>query len=186
MADDCVFKSKEEFAEALSHLSRADNARLRQASLYLAQVGGLEADDLFQEAITRALEGKRRWPGHIDVVTFLAMVMRSLVSAESKKAARRPERDPDDEGDPDIYADENPEGLGRRSDEILISDEQRQALIGLFEGDDEAQLIIEGLLGGMEGEELRKFVGLNPTEYASKRRKIRRTLNQAKARKGSK
>lgn len=181
------FKSKEEFAEAISNLTRAESARLRQASVYLAQIAALEAEDVLQEALTRALEGKRRWPDHVDIVTFLAMTMRSIVSGESRKASLRPERDPDDEGNPDIYADEGPEGLGRRADEILISDEQRRALIAMFDEDDEAQLIIEGMLGGMEGEELRNFVGLNPTQYASKRRKIRRVINHGyRARKGSK
>jgi DNA-directed RNA polymerase specialized sigma24 family protein len=177
MATARIFKTKDEFAQALLRLTPAEKARLRHASVHVAQVADVDAEDLLQEAITRALAGKRRWPDHVDIVTFLAMVMKSLASAGQRSAARRPERDPDDEGDPDIYEDKNPEGLGQRADEILISEERRRAILAMFDGDDEAQLIVEGMLGGMEGEELRKFVDLNPTQYASKRRKIRRTLN---------
>jgi DNA-directed RNA polymerase specialized sigma24 family protein len=179
MATARVFKTKEEFAHAISLLSRAEKARLRQASIYIAQVASLDAEDLLQEALVRGFQGTRRWPDHVDIVSFVAMVMKSLVSAERKKTTVRPERDPDDEGDPDVFADENPEGLGQRADDILIAEEERQALTALFEGDDEAQLIVEGLLGGVDGEQLREMVGLDETEYASKRRKIRRTLNKA-------
>jgi DNA-directed RNA polymerase specialized sigma24 family protein len=181
MATARVFKSKEDFADEVSRLqrSRQQSARLRQAAIFLAKVGGLEADDLLQEAITRGIEGRRRWPDHIDIVTFLAMVMKSIVNGERRKAGLRPERDPDDEGDPDIHADTSPEGLGRRADDILVSEEERRALIGMFEGDDEAKMILEGRLGGMEGDELRQFVGLDETQYKSKLRKIRRAINKA-------
>jgi DNA-directed RNA polymerase specialized sigma24 family protein len=180
MATARVFKSKEEFASVVSRLEteKAQSARLRQAASFLAMMAGLEADDLLQEAITRGIEGRRRWPDHLDIVTFLVMVMKSVVDGERKKAARRPERQPDDEGDPDIHPDTSPEGLGRRADEILISEEERKALIGMFEGDAEAQLILEGRLGGMKGEELQQSVGLNPTQYKSKLRKIKRALNK--------
>ena len=49
--------------------------------------------------------------------------------------------------------------------------------LGLFEDDEKAKLMFEGMMEEMEGEELRAFLELTSTEFNSKRRLVRRRLN---------
>jgi hypothetical protein len=61
------------------------------------------------------------------------------------------------------------------ADEDSIVD-QKQRIIALFGDDTEAQVIVEGLLEGTRGEDLRALTDLDPTAYESKRRLIRRRI----------
>jgi DNA-directed RNA polymerase specialized sigma24 family protein len=172
-------KSPEELANAVRDLSSSDKARLRQLALGMSYLGPLEPEDLLQEAVARGIAGTRTWPQDISLIKFLAMTMRSILDIEIKKARRRPQALEGDEDATEDLEDLNPQGPGRRSDDILINNQERAHLLALFKNDDVAQLMVEGMLDNMEGEELRDFVGLTPTEFASKRRKIRRTMNAA-------
>ena len=51
-------------------------------------------------------------------------------------------------------------------------------LVSLFEDDEIAQVILEGMMEGIEGEELRKLTELDKTAYQSKRRLIRRRIEK--------
>jgi len=48
-------------------------------------IGGIELDDLIQDAIDDALIGKRRWPPEVNLVTFLCNVIRSNASHMCEK-----------------------------------------------------------------------------------------------------
>jgi DNA-directed RNA polymerase specialized sigma24 family protein len=170
-------RSSVEFSEAIENLDRAEEARLRQLASGLAYFGNIDAGDLLQEAITRGISGARKWPKDVSLIQFLAMTMRSIVDGELKKARRRPQP-LENEVDGGDQEDTNSQGFGQRSDDILINREERARLLAVFEGDDVAQLVVEGMLDGMEGGELRNLVGLDPKEYASKRRAIRRAINR--------
>jgi hypothetical protein len=54
----------------------------------------------------------------------------------------------------------------------------RQALLGLFQNDRHAGDLVDGILAGYEGEELRALTDLDQKGYASKRRFIRRTIDK--------
>ena len=54
----------------------------------------------------------------------------------------------------------------------------KAAMLALFEDDPTAQVILEGMMEGMEGEELRELTELNATAYQSKRRLIRRRIEK--------
>ena len=54
-----------------------------------------------------------------------------------------------------------------------------QAIIGLFEDDPVAQVMVEGIMENMEGEELRELAGLTKLAFASKWRPICRRIEQA-------
>ena len=51
-------------------------------------------------------------------------------------------------------------------------------LLSLFEDDEIGQVILEGMMEGVEGEELRKVTDLDNTAYQSKRRLIRRRIDK--------
>ena len=54
----------------------------------------------------------------------------------------------------------------------------RQALLGLFSNDRQARDLVDGILAGYEGEELRALTDLDQKGYASKRRFMRRTIDK--------
>ena len=175
--------SPAEFKEAISGLHDAGWLRLRKVAHALACHRRLEAEDLLQVAFTRALEGSRQCPRNVDVVRFLAEAMRSIASDALKARGRaaeghvsRTESEAQEilEGLPDTGP--NAEECFSAAQEIA---QRRCAVLELFADDATAQLMVEGIMLGMEGEELRELVGLTPTEFASKRRLVRRRIDAA-------
>jgi len=72
--------STETVARALATLTPSDLVRLKRlAQLRARLLPGLEWDELLNEALLRALDGSRRWPEGVPLLTFLAGIMRSLV-----------------------------------------------------------------------------------------------------------
>jgi hypothetical protein len=54
----------------------------------------------------------------------------------------------------------------------------RQAMLGLFPNDPQARDLLDGIMEGYEGEELRALTNLDETGFASKRRLIRRRIDK--------
>jgi DNA-directed RNA polymerase specialized sigma24 family protein len=82
-------RTHEEIADAIRALTLAQWTRLRKVAARYAYA--LTAEDLLQEAFRRALEENgRNCPGHVDVVRFLAEVMRSIAHGEMEKAKSGP------------------------------------------------------------------------------------------------
>lgn len=67
-------------------------------------------------------------------------------------------------------------------EQVLAADQDaattKAAILAIFEGDTAAQVIVEGIMEGMEGEELRQLTELDKTAYNSKRRLIRRHIDR--------
>lgn len=171
--------SPEEFYERLQVLSIADNLRIRKISGVWAARCGLAPDDLFQEAVTRVLEGSRNCPSHVGVVPFLAQVMRSLSSDENKAKDRAPNllslsallETGYDPPAPSI----TPE------DQLNVQQSFKQLwgkVCALFHDDEISILILEYQVAGYEAEEIRKDLGIDTTAYDSKRRFIRRRFDR--------
>ena len=55
----------------------------------------------------------------------------------------------------------------------------KQAVLTLFADDVTAETIVEGIMEGMDGEELRALTDLDKTAFASKRKLIRRRIDKA-------
>jgi hypothetical protein len=85
-------RSREEIDETLRTLPDAGWVRLRKVATALCSGRSLDAEDLLQEAFTRALNGSRKCPVHVDVIAFLAEAMHSIASDAAKAWARHPER----------------------------------------------------------------------------------------------
>ena len=60
----------------------------------------------------------------------------------------------------------------------MIAAELREELLGLFPSDPQARDLLDGILEGYQGEELRMLTDLDETGFNSKRRLIRRTINK--------
>lgn len=52
-------------------------------------------------------------------------------------------------------------------------------MLALFEDDETAAILVMGMMDDMDGEDLRELTGLNKTAFASKRRLVRRRIDQA-------
>jgi len=181
--------SQAEIVEAIRGLPDAGLLRLRRIARAFARSCPVEGDDLLQEAFIRAIAGARQCPRHIDIVRFLAEAMHSIASGSAKahrRQAAAQARDPalrlvpiaagavsDDPRSQDVPS---PEDVAASEDE---AGRIKTAVLNLFEGDLAAQTIIEGDMEEMEAEDIRQLIGLDRVRYASKRRLIRRRIDQA-------
>ena len=190
-----AFLTPDEFACGIRDLSDADWVRLRKVAVICARNPGIEADDLLQEAFHRALNGRRNCPVHVDLVRFLAEAMRSIADGELEKSGVRRRRNDDEtrkrEAPPRLVPIANhggdetavdPPDPGLDPEQRAGSGEEaaamRACLVSLFEDDEIAQVILEGMMEGIDGEELRQLTELDNTAYQSKRRLIRRRIEK--------
>lgn len=174
--------TREELEEAISAFSNAELLRLRSAAQLYA-VYPVEPEELVQEALLRAIAGTRKCPRNVSVARFVAEAIRSIAHDELQKVENRRDEvsiHDDTIGNADAV---NPREPGPTAEERMISDEQvrgtENRLLELFDGDDEAQLILLGMLTETEGAELREITGLDQTRFNSKRRYVRRKINSA-------
>jgi DNA-directed RNA polymerase specialized sigma24 family protein len=172
-----------EIKAAIEALPHAGWLRLHRIARALSRHTGIEPADLLQEAFQRALDGSRRCPGDVDVLRFLAGVMRSIAS-DWCKARRRWQR-------LQLVAPAavlevvmlQVRDLRPTPDDALASEQEAAraitAIRGLFADDAVALRLLEGMLDGLEGEALRSLASLSETAFASKRRHIRRRIDKA-------
>ena len=64
----------------------------RLAQLRARLLPGLEWDELLNEALLRALDGSRRWPEGVSLLSFIAGIMRSLLDGRAQQRRRLAER----------------------------------------------------------------------------------------------
>ncbi len=177
-----AIRSRDEVVSAIRTLTPMEWARLRLVARRYAATRPIESDDLLQEAMLRAVDS-RVCPAHVDVVRFLAEAMRSIAHGESEKSEHKLKLVPVAKtGEPGA------ETLGVRdpvpnAEARMISEEGAAgicgAILALFEDDEEAQYIVEGIMEEMTADELRELTGLSQTAYNSKRKLIRRRINNA-------
>jgi DNA-directed RNA polymerase specialized sigma24 family protein len=182
-------RARAEIAAAIRAFTPAQWSRLRSVAALYSIGRPMEAEDLLQEAFRLALDGERKCPVAIDVVRFLAEAMRSIANGELKKARRglvlvprphpgRPETPVPEPPDSSPNAEQQREAAEDEAEEDARHERQRQQIIGLFADDTAAQVIVEGLIEGMRGEDLRALTDLDQTAYQSKRRLIRRRIER--------
>ena len=182
MKPDVSVRSRDEIEAAIRALTDAQWIRLRKASTYFAWVHDLSADDLLQEAFCRALAGGRQCPIDVDVVRFLTQAMRSIANGEAEKVENQvdvvsvlqpgvPVDGAVDLEDSRIDPEQNM--IAAESAEAI-----RQPLLGLFPNDQQARDLVDGILAGYEGQELRTLIDLDLKGFANKRRLMRRTIDK--------
>jgi len=174
-------RTQDEFADSIRRLTAADWGRLRKVAGYYARSWSIEPDDLLQEAFRRAFAGSRKWPANVDVVKFLAEAVRSIANGEKEKAGTRPVFVPISNFSEVENSVDPPDS--RPNVEQSLQDEQevakiKTALLALFQGDEIAQIILEGRMENMQGDELRELTGLDSTAYESKCKLIRRRIDK--------
>jgi DNA-directed RNA polymerase specialized sigma24 family protein len=172
-----------EVKRSISVLTAADWLRLHKVARALCRDAAFGADDLLQEAFQRALDGTRQCARTLDIVHFLAGVMRSIASDWRKARKRRPEMSLVTEAGSlqDVVL--QVRDSAPVADEVLAVNEEaarlKAAVLALFIDDGLAQRLLEGIMDGFAGAQLRSLFGLSETEFASKRRLIRRRIDKA-------
>jgi RNA polymerase sigma-70 factor (ECF subfamily) len=139
-------------------------------------------DDLVQEAIARALAGDRNCPAHVDVVKFLAETIRGIADDEAAKAEIATRHVPI------VAPGEEAPGAADVEDKRLNAEERaleagnlaeiRAAVLALFDDDPVARDLADGVMEEMSKGELCEMLVLDETSYASKRRFIRRRVDE--------
>ena len=109
--------------------------------------------------------------------------MHSIASDDAKKLLRHPELRAVSFFDDDGGLALDPPDCRANAEQVLAGEQEakciRQAIIALFADDPAAQVMVEGIMEGMEGDELRAVPDLTPITFASKRRLIRRRIEKA-------
>ena len=170
--------STSEAMSAICGLSDDENLRLKSICLQYSRYVGVEWNDLLQEAICRVNEGNRPHPRQLGTIPFLAGVVKSIAYDQYQLISKRNEISLETGGEnsldiPDESA--NPAKVIANANEV---EDIRRSVIELFADDVAAEVIAEGIMDGMEGEELRLLTDLDPTAFQSKRRLIRRRIQK--------
>jgi hypothetical protein len=174
--------SAAEAADLVRSMSDVDKVRFVKASHYYSFGGARSPKDLRQEVIRRTIEGVRRCPIGISMVTFLNQAMRSIAFSDRKAVERAPKliAVPNDGPGSGVL-----DGIDPRlsPEDLMIQEATRSeikaAVLAVFDDDAVGAVLAEGIMEGMEGEELRELVDLGVKEFATKRRFVRRRIDKA-------
>ncbi len=170
--------------EAIASLSEADCLRLLKSAKYLSWPSKYTPEELLDQAIFKALDGARQYKPELNLMSFLFMIMRSLVSSDCKSQSRHPAlsldaKKPDrDESFVEDLQDPRP------SPELIVESKEnasfiRESILDLFKDDTVIQTVVEGIMEEMDPKEIRDLTGLDDKSYASTRRLIRRRIDKA-------
>lgn len=177
----CAVLSEDEIVEAIRALSAAGWDRLGRVARVFCRGRPIEPEDLLQEAFSRAIDGSRNCPRNIDIVRFLIGAMRSIASGAMKVLSQQPEfRAVLLIGDDGLALDP-PDGRPTAEQQTISNQEAariRREVLDLFQDDLTGYVLVEGMMEGMDGEDLRATTDLSKVGFASKRRLIRRRIDK--------
>lgn len=162
----------------LNQLTTAEWNKLGSIAAELSWGMPFTAEDLLQEALTRALSGKRKCPADVEVTTFLIGAMKSIVYCALKIKLRDPISSPidiDQEGLGDAF---HPKNLD--TPEALLNAKQKLKQIEDLFKDNETDTLI--LMAKMQENyspaEIQEMLGITKVQYESALTAIRRKSNK--------
>ncbi len=184
------YATREDVERAVDFLSPADEMRLEKFARYRIRglgrkVTGRDHKDLQREAITSTWIGAgdlgegRRWrKSNVTFVQHMLGAMRSI-SSHWKEAAEDDEAQLDSElafegEDGEMLSPlENAPSNAPDQERSLSAKEQLGTIFRLFQKDDDAALVIEGIREGWSGPEIMERLGLPRNRYEAALRRIR-------------
>lgn len=175
------FATSAEIIHSFSNLSNADLSRLKSiAQLRARGLVTFDWEDLIQEAVSRALEGFRKWPKNIPFIAFLAQTIRSIANEEWRRLINQ---NTTNASDLDSIDGEDP--LIDQLAITLINPEReiiaKNILVtieSLFINDKDATAILLGSAHGDSPDVIQGKSNLTLTQYASAQKRIRRKISQ--------
>lgn len=175
-----------ELRTVFESFSKAEILRLERAALFFGFRCRTDGDELLDEAVKRALSGRRKCKRGLDPVVFLVGAIRSVTSEINKSRKQDPLYMAMMESSSltqDLAAGIPSDG-GSPEEALVVKENQDHAertvarLEELFADDDEAQLILMGTMDELTAEEIREIAGMDTTTYASARRRMRRKIDK--------
>lgn len=168
----------EELRSFIKALSAPDLAHLTAYAARLARTADwTQPQDLLHSAFLAALSGDRKCPVSVNPLTFLMGVMRSTLDNErGKNSWTDVVADLEDENHQHLTVGlDTPERMQERLDSVL---ELKNAITKEFGDDDRPFLVFEGRIEGMSRQEIRELLGMQPTEFESLERRLRRFMTK--------
>jgi DNA-directed RNA polymerase specialized sigma24 family protein len=163
-----------EIARAIQRLSDADLVRLK--ALARLWTRGLPScvgwADVLHEAITRALDGSRKWPPDVPILAFLSGIMRSICDDQWRRARREIEVLVRAEDLVDLCG----PVISPSPERVVNAAQSLAAIDRLFASDPLALKIIAGLAEGLTPAEICKLHGMSERQYRTTRKRMRRAL----------
>ncbi|GAB5351930.1 sigma-70 RNA polymerase sigma factor region 4 domain-containing protein [Qipengyuania sp. 483] len=165
--------TKPQVRSAIAAIDISSNSTLMRMARWRAFAAGIDAEDLLQEAILRALTS-RNCPCGIKTEHFLMGAMRSIASEIIAKRERREALC--------LYQFDQPV-LPIAPDEACefteSADAWRQALDSVIAGSQEIEKVIDGIDQGLCGRALAEFANTDQARLASVRKSIKRRVARA-------
>lgn len=170
--------SPDELRALIADFTPLDWLRIRKAAMHFAKRCRLEWAELQNEALVRSLDGRRNCPRNVAVTTFLGNVIRSIASEADgtdghvhlSQELEAQQSSPS--GLTDLTNATDPAASTMDAQKILAD------ATSALDGDVTSEMLFEGMIDGIEGQELRELLELPQKEFDSKRRFVRRRLNQ--------
>jgi hypothetical protein len=167
--------SPEELSAAIKKFSKSDWIRIKKAALRFRGCVGSDWEDLQQKAVELALAGDRNCPKDVPVVTFLRGVIRSIASHHNGPDGHAPLSEALEEtASGTVPSTEPADPVASR----IFFESMLEEALALFDGDEKARRLFQGFVDGIKGQELRDVLCLSQKEFDSKRRFVRRRLDQ--------
>ena len=178
-----AFESIEDALSAFATLTDKDLVALRKsAGARLGGTGYTEPADLIYEALTRCLDGRRRWPVGVPFPVFLANAMRSIASSERQaRGARLAIHESDF---PSGSSEDALDWLGGHApsaeDEAIAAEGARSAraraeeLRAALRADPMARAVVDGWLSDLEPNEVMRERELTAQQYKAARQRVSR------------
>jgi DNA-directed RNA polymerase specialized sigma24 family protein len=171
--------SDAEVRSEISSLTAGERTKLILIARHYAwrfRISFEDPDEFVHEAICRVLERKRVWPRGVEKLRFLAGVIKSI--AGDRKRALNRESAALDELKKEEMEKEKVVGDKGAEEPVAADKIDLERIMVLFDDDPIAQKILKGMEDGARGKDLQQASGLRPTEYESKRKKIRRRIEK--------
>ena len=151
-------------------------AKLMKAAAYHAAGTDFAPCDLLSEATVRALAGERKCPRGVSPEVFLGNAMKSIAWARREQLDGEPDTENLDDIERVIAAPVH--GAEREIIAQQDCDSMLKALEELFADDEEALLVIMGLVDDNEADEIRSIGGWDLRAYATIRRRMRNKISK--------
>lgn len=183
MREVTVHLEPEEISAAVGALPAGDRLKLTLVERGLLRGTGHGRGDLLNEAICRALLGKRNCPRAVPIMAFLIETMRSLASHARDREMRSTHADEQalarvsEKVNAGTFAPREPSPEDRLIEaEDAAGQVTLEDILALFVDDDEAGMVVLGMHKGLKGKALREDVGLDQAALDYAKRRVRKTL----------
>jgi RNA polymerase sigma factor (sigma-70 family) len=163
------FWSPLDITNAIKNLSEVDICRLHSIAKQYSYHCSMDVDEILNEAIFRALSGKRKYPINVSLIAFISQTMRSIAFNERRKNEKHES------------IDDSTTSLQDKSvspEEKATAYQELNAILELFKDDEDITSYLMGLYDGLTPDEICEIWGWDRTKYGSVQKRLRRSLNK--------